>query len=313
MLIYPNSQYRVAKMNSYDWNDYHYLLNLGRYGSLSKAAKRMGISQSTMSRRINELETNTEAKLFKRHPTGFSLTKIGQEIFTRVEKIEEEVLNIQRKLSGQEEKLSGTIRISTSDTLGYYWLPRYIKKFKNLHPDINFDIIITSRYLNLTKREADIVIAPSNKHPDTMIGSILSPIEFRLYASLNYNNLNYLPTKLEELKEHKLILPNDYLRNLKINKLLRQYINEDNIMITSDKISGLYKYCKAGLGIAPLPTYVGNQDCELIEVFYPGEEYNQNIWLLTHPDLKNNSKIKSFMKFMKEEQLEMGFANYRLK
>ena len=118
-------------MHNQDWNDYNYILNLGKYGSLSKAAKRMGISQSTMSRRINEIENNTKSQLFNRHQSGFTLSEIGQEIFIKAEKVEEEILNIQRKLSGQEEKLSGTITISTSDTLGYYWLPQYIKKFKN--------------------------------------------------------------------------------------------------------------------------------------------------------------------------------------
>ena len=264
-------------MHNQDWNDYNYILNLGKYGSLSKAAKRMGISQSTMSRRINEIENNTKSQLFNRHQSGFTLSEIGQEIFIKAEKVEEEILNIQRKLSGQEEKLSGTITISTSDTLGYYWLPQYIKKFKNQNPEINFDIIITSRYLNLTKREADIIIAPTNKNPETMIGSILIPLEFKLYASLKYNNISDLPKTLKDLKQHKLILPNDYLKNLKINKLLRQYTSQENIIVTSDKISGLYKYCQAGLGIAPLPSYVGAQDCSLIEVLYPGEEYNQNI------------------------------------
>ena len=292
-------QTNIANMQKLiDWNHYQYFLKIAECGNLKSAARELGVNHTTVFRRINVLEDSLSVRLFERSRSGYTLTKAGEEIIESVQRAEEQMHAIQRTLMGKDIKLSGNLKISTTDTIGFYWLPQYIKMFKEKYPEILVDLDIQTRYTNLTKREADIVIPAVNIQPDYMVGRRLAPIFFRLYASQTYIEKYGLPKKLKDFLEHQFVLPNEALANLSANKWLRKYVPDRCIVAASDKLSTLFKFAQQDLGITALPHYVGLSDPLMVEIMELPAYCHRHIWILTHPDLRNTARIKAFMQFM---------------
>jgi len=288
--------------NKTNWDDYFYFLKVARHGSLNGASKALGVNHSTVLRRINGLEEKLKVRLFERLKSGYVLTDSGEEIFSNIEHIEQSFLTVERLIAGKDISYEGTIKVSITDTLGQYWLPPYVKEFKELYPDILLDIEIRNSYTDLTKREADIVISAFNQHPDYMIGRAIAPIKIALYASDYYLSTFGTPLSLEELAKHKLLVLDGSLRNIAVNRWLMSLIPKSAINLSCNMYTSLYCYALQGLGIAPLPTYVG--DSNLTRVLDVPEKFHPNIWLLTHPDLRKTGRISAFMKFMYSKSLK---------
>lgn len=295
--------------NPVDWNDYLYFLKVATCGSLKVAAQQLGVNHSTVFRRINSLEQKLNVRLFDRSKNGYGLTRAGQEIIENVQQVEEQIFTIHRVVQGQDVALGGSLKISTTDTIGYYWLPPYIRAFKELYPDILVDVDIKTRYTNLSKREADIVIPAVNRQPETMVGKQLAPIYFRLYGSRAYVDRFGLPESPEQLATHRLLLPNDHLAGLPANKWLRRHIREEQIVACSDKLTGLYHLARQDLGLTILPHYLGGADSKLVEIWELPAECHHSIWILTHPDLRYTARIKAFMQFMYQQNREPPSPN----
>ena len=292
--------------NNPDWNDYQYFLKIALLGTLTAAAEALGVNHSTVFRRINSLEKKMDVRLFERLKTGYVLTEAGEEILEQVQRIENEIYEIDRKLLGKDIRLSGSIKISTTDTLGYYWLPPYIRQFKTEYPNIVVDVDIKTRFTDLSKREADIVIPTANEQPDYMVGRKLAPIILRLYASVSYVQQCGIPKNIGDLASHSLLLPNEALAGLPVIKWLKKYVPSNAITASSDKLTGLYKFAQQGLGIAPLPHYVGDPNPNLVKVMEVPQKFHRTIWILTHPDLRHTARIRAFMNFMYNEVKSMN-------
>ena len=287
-----------------DWNSYLYFLKVAETGNLYAAARKLGVNHSTVFRRITSLEDRLHVRLFERSRKGYTLTEAGEEIFSRVAQIEEQVFEIQRKLLGKDIRLSGELKISTTDTIGYYWLPPYIKAFKELYPEILIDLDIQIRFTNLTKREADIVIPAVNMQPEYMVGRKLARIFFRLYASRRYVEDHGMPLRVTEFPAHKFLVPNEALASVSASLWLRKFVPEHCVAASSDKLSTLFKFAQQDLGIAALPHYVGESDAHLVEIMELPEDCHRNVWILTHPDLRNTARVRAFMQFMYQNMSE---------
>ncbi|MGD9949749.1 MAG: LysR family transcriptional regulator [Desulfobulbus sp.] len=283
------------------WDDYLYFLKVATCGSIKGAAHELGVNYSSVFRRVNALEEKLQVRLFERLKAGYTLTRAGEDILERVQQVEEQMNAIQRLIQGKDVQLSGYLKISTTDTIGYYWLPPYITRFKALYPNITIDIDIKTRFTNLSKREADIVMPAINNQPDYMVGKKLAPIHVRLYGNAAYVERYGSPTSPADLHEHHVIMPNEALAGLPANKWLRKYVNEENIVACCDKLTGLYHLANQGLGLTILPHYIAASDPRLVELMALPPECNHHIWILTHPDIRFTARVKAFIQFMYKE------------
>ena len=134
-----------------DWNDYHYFLRVASCGSLKASARELGVNHSTVFRWLNELETKLNVRLFERFKTCYQLTHAGEEILEKVRRIEEQMFAIERVVQGRDAELSGTLKISTTDTLGFFWLMPFIEQFKELYPEITINSDINTRYTDMSR------------------------------------------------------------------------------------------------------------------------------------------------------------------
>jgi len=284
-----------------DWNDFLYFLKVADCGNLKGAAQMLGVNNSTVFRRINGLEERLQVRLFERLTSGYRLTEAGVEILGRVRQVEEEMHAIHRTLQGKDAYLRGPLKISTTDTIGYYWLPPFIRRFKEQYPDIVVDLAINNRYTDLSKREADVVIPAVNKQPDYMVGKKIAPIFVKLTASKRYIERFGRPDTIGDFSRHRFILPDETLAGLPANKWLSQYVQADQTVVRSDTFTGLLRLARQDLGLTLLPHYVVEADSEMVAVMDLPEKYKQHIWILAHPDIRHTGRVNAFMRFMYEE------------
>ena len=139
-----------------------------------------------------------------------------------------------------------------------------------------------------------------------MVGKRLAPISFKLYGSRGYIKQHGRPKDTADFTSHRFLLPNDTLAGLPANKWLRQFLTEDRITASSDKLTGLYQLAKQDLGLTILPHYVGQSDPDLVEIIALPEHCHHHIWILPHPDLRYTARINAFIQFMyaQTEQVE---------
>lgn len=294
-----NLKFRFAKMQGQNWDDFRYFLNVARSGSLKGAGALMKVNQSTVFRRINSLEGKLQVKLFSRHKQGYTLTEVGESIFKDVEGIENVIHSLVRRMSGQDVSLNGRIKISTTASIAFAWLPKYLCAFQATYPDIKLDIEVTQKHANLSTREADVVISAGNSRSDKMIGRELSPIEFVLCAHESY--IKGKPKwKTGQYQGFEFLMPNEFFSGFKVRDNLMKKLSHDQVVLLCDQFSGLYNFCLQGMGVALLPKYLYQKGGGLVMLEEITVHNPEHIWIMTHPDLKHTARIKVFMEFMRK-------------
>jgi len=144
-----------------DWNEPQLVLAVHRASSLTGAAKALDIDQSTAFRRLNALEARLGVRLFERLPGGaYQATAAGERMTAAAERMEDEALAIDRDIAGRDHRLSGRLRVTSSETLAYRKLTDHLARFRQTHPGIVVELVIDNRVLNLSRREADIALRP---------------------------------------------------------------------------------------------------------------------------------------------------------
>ena len=145
----------------FDWNDLRHFLAVARYGSTIAAAKALNVNQSTVHRRLDELEKRLGRQLIVRQPTGYKLTELGQDMVTYAEQVEDAVQTFERRLAASGTGLTGSIRLTCPEAVGVRLLHSpFIAKFYERYPDSRVDFVISDKLLDLAKGEADIAILP---------------------------------------------------------------------------------------------------------------------------------------------------------
>ncbi len=170
----------------FDWDDARYFLAIHRTGTLSAAARRLGVNQSTVGRRLEVLEEQLGARLFLRTRDGYSTSPAGEQLLPRAERMEEEAIAIARELVGHQERLTGSVRVTSSDAFGPRVVAPILAQFHELHPGIDLEFDADNRLLSLTKREADVAVRftrPPDRH---LVARKAAPFAHAVYCSESY-------------------------------------------------------------------------------------------------------------------------------
>jgi DNA-binding transcriptional LysR family regulator len=273
-----------------DWDDYQYFLTVAGSGSVSAAARRLGQSHSTVLRRLDKLETALDVRLFERFQTGYVLTASGEELQALLTPIGEGMQDIERKLAGQDAALQGTIRVTTTDTLMAVLLP-VLADFRARYPGIQLQITVNNSFLNLSKRDADVAIRPSNMPPDNLVGRKAGTLRTAPYASTAY--LAQRPRG-----DHEWIAPDDSLAHLRQARWLREHVPADKIAASVDSLLGMAAAVEAGLGAGMLLCLLADARPGLVRLADPDPALDTDVWILTHPDLRRVQRIREFTAFL---------------
>jgi len=277
-----------------DWNDLRLVLAVAREGSLSGAARALGVTHSTVFRRLGAIEETIRARLFERFRDGYAPTPAGEIAAASATRLEHEVLALERKLSGQDLRPSGPVRITTTDTLGAV-LMRHLPAMRAAHPEIQPEIVISNAMANLTRREAEIAIRPTPAPSELLVGRRVADIAHAVYGAraglARRDGLN--------LSAHDWIGLDDALAATVIAGWMRENVPAARIACRVDALPALRDAAIAGLGLAVLPCYVGDAAPELRRVTPKTlADLRSALWLLTHDDLKRTARIRATLDFL---------------
>jgi DNA-binding transcriptional LysR family regulator len=274
-----------------DWDDLRYVLAVAEAGSLAGAARALGVNHTTVLRRIGAFEQRLGLRLFERLPTGYMLTAGGEELIAAARHVEATVTTLERTLAGQDLRLAGAIRVTTTDTLMGSILPEILVKFRDSYPGIRVEIAQSNLMFNLTKREADIAIRPANDPPETLIGRRIAKVAFAVYGSPAY-----LASQGEarHLADCRWVAPDEGLSGTAVARWMRAQLPHAEITLTADSLMALARAAQAGLGLAALPCYLGDISPDLVCVHPPIPELETALWILTHADLRHTARIRAF-------------------
>ena len=277
-----------------DWDDLNLVLAICRSGTLSGAAKSLGINYTTVFRRINAIEKKLDVRLFDRQPTGYVMTEAGEVMKRSAERIDEEVITLSRELLGKDLRLQGSIRITAAEGIALRLLSPHLASFCRLHPDITMELIATSSSLRLSKREADLAVRVTNKPPDTYIGREVCKFRHGIYASPDYleNNQGL------SLDEHLWVMSEDNFEFSPLPSWRKKYHPEAKVVFSSNNTIAVVDAAKRGLGVTLLPCILGDREPGLIRIIHAPVELNFSLWILIHPDLRNTARIKALMTFL---------------
>lgn len=283
-----------------DWSDYQFVLAVGRTGTLSAAARTLGVNHSTVFRRINAIEKKLGVRLFERLPNGYAMTPAGEEMLSGAVRIEEEIITLERQLSGQDLRLSGHLRVTTTDTLWQKLLAPHFAAFIEKYPDIQLEVNIAGEFLNLTKRETDVALRPTSNPPENLIGRHLCDIASAVYAANDYLQMNPKP----DLSTHAWLAPDDSLAHLSSIRWLTKNHPQARIVLRCNSLTGLLAAAKAGIGLVILPCFMGDSEPDLRRVTEPDSALSVGLWLLSHADLRRTARVRTFMSFITDKIMQ---------
>lgn len=276
-----------------DWDDLRYVLAVATTGSLASAARSLGVNHTTVLRRVGAFEKTLGLRLFERHSTGYVLTAGGEELIASARQIDETVTGLARKLAGQDLRLSGTVRVTTTDTLMASILPEILAAFRERHPGIQVEIAISNLMFNLTRRDADVAIRPADKPPQALIGRRVGATAFAIYGSARY----LAGHKAKTLTQHRWVAPDDSLAATSVARWMRKTLRGSEITLRADSLLALRDAARADFGLAALPCYLGDTS-DLVRVHRPVPAMQTALWVLTHADLRHAARVRAFTEFV---------------
>jgi DNA-binding transcriptional LysR family regulator len=282
----------------FDWNDLRHFLAVARTGSTIAAAKALGWSQSTIQRRLARLERQLGCKLVERHPTGYQLTALGEDLRPYAEEVEEAVAVFERHLASSDKGLTGTVRVTCPEGLVDPLLTPLIDAFQSRFPGLRVDLIVTERFLDLSKGEAEIAVRGGEPRDPALIGRKIADNPWAVYASRSYIERHGRPERPEDINDHAIIDFSGDIANLLLAKWLRSVAPRATIAARSNSVIGLLMAAKSGVGVTILPVQLGDPAEELIRVIDPRPELKSQIYLLVHPDLRHAPRVRAFFDFV---------------
>lgn len=287
-------------MNSLDWSILRDFIAVAETGSLSQAARRLRLSQPTLSRRIAALEDQLKAQLFQRTPRGLLLTDAGEQVLTGARRVEEEALAIERQAEAAHQTLTGTVRISVTESLGSLWLPRKLAAFHAAYPGVCVEVLVDNRTVNLIRREADIAIRLFRPEQPDLIAKRAGDIVMGLYGSRTYFEQHGRPTNVTDLQDHYHVGFDESMSTHPGVQRLESLFSADRIIHRSSSFVGQLQATLAGIGIGAHDCLLADAEPTLERIMPDQFRHNIEIWLVTHADLRRSARIRAVFDFLSE-------------
>lgn len=276
----------------FDWNDLKYALAVARHGGLSQAAKVLGSSASTVARHVQQLETALGHTLFLRQQTGYLLTDEGKEVLDLIINVEDALLALERRdaREGTCRQVSGYVRLACAEMMAVHLITPNLPKLYALHPNLQVDLAVGIKLVDLNRREADLALRLTNpgEKPGEQdyIAHAIGRMDFAAYRSKRCADTNQYVSWGKDW-EH-----------LPMAQWLKQHFKTQQPRLLSNSANVQLQAARSGIGIAVLPRFIGDADTDLVEVSICKTEMFRNIWLVYHRDLKASTRVLAMKDFL---------------
>ncbi len=277
------------------WDDYRLVLAVARAGGLPGAAERLGVTISTVYRRLERVEDALGVRLFDRLRGGYQSTEAGRELMSAAERMEQEALAGDRAVTGRDQQLSGTLRVTASEVLAAFFLSRHVPTFRSEHPGLFVEIISDNRRLSLADREADVALRPRRPKEETLVGRKVGTIRWGIYAGPEVCERYGAVSELSALAGEDFIGWEGSPAANEAMAWLEGAVPDAKILYRSSSLITNAALAAAGKVLAPLPCLLGSVWPGLGSVLAPASKEPGELWIATHQDLRRNARVRALL------------------
>lgn len=270
------------------------LLALGRAGTLAGAARELAVDVSTVFRRLNRLEAAARVRFFDRSPHGYVPTEAGARALAAAERLETELQALERDVTGRDQRLSGTVRVTASETLAYRVLPRLVAQFRAAHPGIDVVLAIDNRVLDLARREADVALRVRRPTEPDLYGRRLATLAWAVYAHRDYARPLARARGAPDFAGHCVIGWEEGVRQVAASAWVEAHVPADRLVYRSNSLINHLMAVRANVGIAVLPCYLADPEPD-VRRLATLPELRSELWIVTHKALKDTGRIRAFL------------------
>ncbi|NWE78682.1 LysR family transcriptional regulator [Pseudomonas yamanorum] len=286
-----------------NWDDARVFLAVCRESTLRGAARVLGVDQATVGRRVNALEKSLNATLFLRTSEGYALTAVGEAAFQSVERMERSALDLERQVQGLDDRLTGTVRVTTTDSLAIDFLIPAIARLHDTHPDVRVQMDASTQFLNLAKREADIAVRNTRPDNPDLIARRIARWPVGLFASQAYIDRYGAPEPGSLFEGHDLVVYQPHLQSQKDLTLVSEPLGRGRIVAALSSSLLVRRSIAAGLGVGEIPLISGERD-GLVRLWPERTRpLPYDVWLVTHADLRHTARVRVVI-----DEIVAGFA-----
>ena len=294
---------REAKVADMDWDKLRIFHAVADAGSLTHAGDTLHLSQSAVSRQVRALEESLNTTLFHRHARGLILTEQGELLFDATSAMIKRLDAAAARIRDSEEEVFGELRVTTTIGFGTLWLAPRLPHLYEKYPDLNIDLMLEEKVLDLPMREADVAIRMKEPSQADLIRKRLMSVHMRLYATPEYLAGRPAPEQLSDLTNHRLICQNQNSAQVSSgSNFVRNLLSHDiPSVLYVNNYFGVLQAVLHDLGIGVLPDYVTHDFPNLVRVMPDVESGDIPVFLAYPEELRQSKRIAAFRDFVQEE------------
>lgn len=266
-------------------------------GSPARAAVALGVQPSTLYRQIQTIEVQTGSPVFRRHHGNWIPTVLGQKLVEIASQLERQLRDFELAADVLDGRIGGVLRVTVSDAQANYYVASRLAAFHAAHPGLIVELVITNRRLDLARGEADVAMRPHSQPGDGHIGRRVGRVVHAVYGGKRYLSGKNRPTTPADLVHHTILAYGHELSHFSAAQWTTEMIRGKAPAARFNEVTAMARATEAGLGLAVLPCYVGDQLADIEKVMPAGDGLPADIWLLYHKAQRNNAKIKTFIRY----------------
>lgn len=276
------------------WELYRSFLGVLTEGSLSGAARALGITQPTVGRHIAELEQELGMVLFTRSQTGLLPTEAAASLRTYAEAMESTAAALERaaRSQGGDGIVKGVVRVSCSDVIGVEVLPPVIARLREAHPLLKIELVLTDRVQDLLRREADIAVRMVRPKQEQLVARRIGHIDVGLHARREYLERHGTPRNLGELAAHSTIGYDQLTAYLRQAEKSLKGLRRDLFSLRSDSNLAQLALIRAAAGIGMCQVPLARRDDKLMRVLPKMISLALETWVTMHEDLRGSPRCR---------------------
>ena len=280
------------------WDDYRYFLAVARQGSLSGAARVLGVSQPTVGRRIEQLESDLALRLFDRQALGFQLTAAGRDILASAEAMEREEAAIGRCLERHRQSPQPVVRIATTLGLATGWLAAKLARFQAQNPEIPLATKVGIDRADLHRYDADIALRMGDPGEDELFGRRVGTVHCGLYAGRGYLAAHGTPATLVALAHHVIVESDGEIADLAQVVALRKLAGNARRPFTADSVAVQIAALRRDMGIAAIPCFMADTEPDLLRILPSDFDVAVDLWLLVNRSLRDQASVRRLFRYL---------------
>jgi DNA-binding transcriptional LysR family regulator len=286
-----------------DWDKLRIFHAVAEAGSFTHAGEVLNLSQSAVSRQISSLEESLNVALFHRHARGLILTEQGELLYRTAHEVFSKLAMAEAQLAESKDRPKGQLKVTATQAFGSSWLTPCLLEFIDLYPDVEVDLVLEDRELDLSMREADVAIRMAPPRQPELIQRHLMTVHLNIYAAPAYLKRHTIPKVPEDLDQHRIIVyGNDTRPPVEdMDWLLVAGTRKDKPRRPILKVNSVYAILRAvqsGLGIASLPEFMVSEGTSLVRVLPELQGPRIDAYFVYPEELRNSKRIQVFRDFL---------------